>query len=288
MDAALRLADGRQLGYAEYGRPDRRAVFYFHGFPGSRLEARLLHGSGLRAGVRIIALDRPGCGLSTYQPRRTLLDWPADVAALADSLGLSAFSVVGISGGGPYALACALKMPERLASVTLISSLGPLDEAGAMQGMALTDRVFLNLADRLPWLGQAILGLLSGISLEWLLKQTVNDLCRRDQATLADPQVWQMLLDETRQAFRLGTRGVVHDAAIYRRPWGFHLGEIQAPVLLWQGEADLEVPQRIGRALAQALPDCQAHFIEEEGHISLAYNHMDEILGSGSLALGQG
>jgi pimeloyl-ACP methyl ester carboxylesterase len=279
MDAVLRLPDGRQMGYAEYGRPDGKPVFYFHGFPGSRLEARLLHDSAVSARVRMIAPDRPGCGLSTYQPQRALLDWPVDVTALADALGLSSFGVVGISGGGPYALACALKMPGRLVSVTLISSLGPLDWSGAAQGMSLSDRVFLGLADRLPWLAQGILYLLSGISLEWLLKQTVADLCPRDQAALADPQVWRMLLDETREAFRQGTGGVVHDAAIYKRPWGFHPGQVQLPVNLWQGEADHEVPPRIGRALAQALPNCRAHFIEGEGHISLAYNHMGEILG---------
>jgi pimeloyl-ACP methyl ester carboxylesterase len=288
MDAVFRLPDGRQLGYADYGRPDGIPVFYFHGFPGSRLEARLLHASGVTAGVHIIAPDRPGCGLSTYQPRRTLLDWPADVAALAGALELSSFGVVGISGGGPYALACARQLPEHVTSVSLISSLGPLDETGAMQGMGLSDRVFLSLADRLPWLAQGILGLLSWVDLKGLVRQTVADLCQRDQAALADPQVWQMLLDETREAFRQGPRGVVHEAAIYKRPWGFYPGEIQTPVLLWQGEDDHEVPPRVGHALAQALPNCQAHFIEGEGHISLAYNHMDEVMGSFSLSLGRG
>lgn len=278
MDSTVSLPDGRQLGYAEYGRPAGEPVFYFHGFPGSRLEARLLHAGAEKAGVRIIAPDRPGCGLSTYQAQRTLLDWPADVAALADALKIASFGVVGISGGGPYALACALKMPRRIAATTLISSLGPLDWTGATQGMGLSDSIFLALADRLPWLAQGILGLLARIDLAWLLKQTVADLCPRDQAALAAPQVWQMLLDETGEAFRQGTRGVVHDAALYKRPWGFRPQEITLPVVLWQGEADHEVPPRSGRALAQALPDCRAHFIPKEGHISLAYYHMDEIL----------
>ena len=279
MDSTLRLADGRQLGYVEYDQADGRPVFYFHGFPGSRLEARLLHDSAEKAGIRIIAPDRPGCGLSTYQPRRTLLDWPADVAALADSLKITTFSVVGISGGGPYALACAAKLPGRLASVILISSLGPLDKPGAAQGMGFLDAAFLSLADRLPWLARGMLSLVSRIDLEWMLKQTLADLCQRDQAALADLQVWQVLLDETREAFRQGAGGIVQDAAIYKRSWGFRLGEITLPVMLWQGEADHEVPHAMGRALALALPRCEAHFIPEEGHISLAYYHIDEILG---------
>jgi len=278
MDATLRLSDGRQLGYAEYGRPEGNPVFYFHGFPGSRLEARLLHESAEKAGVQIIAPDRPGCGLSTFQPQRALLDWPADVTALADALKISSFNVVGISGGGPYALACGLRMPERVASITLISSLGPLDRASDTRGMGVTDVMFLGLADRLPWLAQGILGLLSKLDLEWLLKQTLVDLCSRDQAALAEAQVCQMLLDETRESFRQGVRGVVLDAAIYKRRWGFSVQDINLPVMLWQGEADHEVPPRIGRALAQGIPKCRAHFIPEEGHISLAYNYMDEIL----------
>ncbi len=278
MDATIQLADGRILGYAEYGDPQGKPVFYFHGFPGSRLEARLLEESAVKSGIRLIAPDRPGCGLSTYQPRRTLLDWPADVTALADSLKVPAFSVVGISGGGPYALACALKMPQRLTSVTLVSSLGPLDKPGAMQGMGFIDSLFLILADRLPWLAQGILRLLAIIDLQWLVRQTVADLGWRDQAALAEPIVWQTLLDETRDAVRQGVRGVVLDAAIYQRRWGFLPQEVYLPVTLWHGEADYEVPTRMGRALAQDLLNCKAHFIKDEGHISLAYYHVDEIL----------
>ena len=98
------LADGRALGFAEYGNPNGKPLFYFHGHPGSRFEARYLENSET---ARIIGVDRPGLGLSTYKAGRKILDWPDDIAELANSLGIARFAVAGFSGGGPYALACA-------------------------------------------------------------------------------------------------------------------------------------------------------------------------------------
>ncbi len=87
--------DGRQLGYAQYGQPDGAPIVYFHGHPGSRLEARLAHEAAAGSGFRVIALDRPGYGLSDFQPGRAIADWPADVAEAADALGIGRFSVAG-------------------------------------------------------------------------------------------------------------------------------------------------------------------------------------------------
>jgi pimeloyl-ACP methyl ester carboxylesterase len=99
--AQLVLRDGRRLGYAQYGQPDGEPIVYFHGHPGSRLEARLAHEPAAAPGLRVIALDRPGYGLSDFLPGRAITDWPADVTAAADALGIGRFSVAGASGGGP-------------------------------------------------------------------------------------------------------------------------------------------------------------------------------------------
>ena len=104
LDHTIRLPDGRTLGYSEYGSPTGNTLFYFGS---SRLEACLLARAAANAGVRVIGTDRPGMGLSQFQPGRRLLDWPADVVALADHLGIARFAVVGVSAGGPHALACA-------------------------------------------------------------------------------------------------------------------------------------------------------------------------------------
>ena len=131
----LRLRGGRRLGFAQYGRPDGEPLFYFHGHPGSRLEAQFADAAAAEAGFRVIALDRPGYGVSDFQPRRALRDWPDDVAEAADLLGLSRFSVAGASGGGPYALACAWRMPGRVIRAAVISGVCPYDVPGVTSGM---------------------------------------------------------------------------------------------------------------------------------------------------------
>ena len=136
----LALADGRRLGYAEFGDPSGAPCLYFHFSPGSRLEPAAVF-SGVRQpwlrGVRLVSADRPGFGLSDRQPTRTLLDWPGDMAALADHLGIDRFAVLGASGGGAYALACARLLPSRLTAAVVVSGIGPLDRPGATTAMAL-------------------------------------------------------------------------------------------------------------------------------------------------------
>lgn len=108
-DKTINLHDGRSLGYADFGDPDGTPMFHFHGFPGSRLKAKLLSDAAGRHGVHLIGVVRPGMGLSDFQPGRKLLDWPNDVIELALDLELETFAVEGVSGGGPYAAACAYK-----------------------------------------------------------------------------------------------------------------------------------------------------------------------------------
>ena len=163
MSSVHRLQDGRLLGYEEYGAFDgRAALFYFHGTPGARLELRLFGGENeaRRLGVRVIATDRPGMGLSTFQPGRRLRDWPLDVLSLADHLRLAKFAVLGCSGGGPYALVCAVAAADRLAAVGVVAGLAPLDQPGMVAGMGGTVRRFLELARARPALCRSFLWLL--------------------------------------------------------------------------------------------------------------------------------
>src|SRR5579871_2073114 len=121
----LKLPDGRSLGYLQVGAPAGPAVFHFHGHGSSRLEALMLAEAAAAQGVRVIALDRPGIGRSDPKTGDRLLDWPADVAAAADALELDKFAVQGMSAGGPYALACAHLIPERLTACALVSAVPP-------------------------------------------------------------------------------------------------------------------------------------------------------------------
>ena len=151
------LPDGRRLAYAEYGDPQGHPTFYFHGLPGSRLEAILAADSAARAGIRLIASDRPGIGGSDPQPRRTLLDWPADVLRLADHIGIPHFSVVGVSGGAPYAAVCAYAIPERLDAVMIVSGVAPFDEHEPLDPMIWLSKVAVRSDQTIPTLLRAVL-----------------------------------------------------------------------------------------------------------------------------------
>ena len=147
-DRTIRLRDGRRLGYAEWGDRGGWPLLYFHGWPGSRLEARLGDEAARTKGVRLIAVDRPGMGLSDYEPGRTLVDWPDDVLELAAALALERFAVLGISGGGPYAAVCAWKLAGQLKRAGIVSCLAPPDVSGVIAGMSRRNRLAFQLVGR--------------------------------------------------------------------------------------------------------------------------------------------
>ena len=136
----IKLPDGRNLAYAEYGPVEGNPVFYFHGFPSSRLDWRLFHDDDTLAelNVRVIAPDRPGYGLSDHKRGRTISGWPEDVVELAGALGIDAFSVLGVSGGGPYAASCAFSIPDRLSKSGIVCGMGPADSPGVKDGASWT------------------------------------------------------------------------------------------------------------------------------------------------------
>jgi pimeloyl-ACP methyl ester carboxylesterase len=280
-DRTLRLQDGRLLGYSIYGDPGGRPVFYFHGFPGSRLEARLADRVAARLGVRLIAVDRPGFGLSDFKPRRTIFDWPDDVTTIADHLGLARFATVGVSGGGPYAAACALRIPQRLTAAAIVCGLGPPDTPNGTDRMVRNNRLTLLLGRHLPWLASMFLRC-SAYQLrrnpERMLRRIIGALPDADKAVVARPEIKTAIRDNIVEAFRRGSSGAACELSLYTRPWGFLLKDIALRVDLWHGEEDRSVPPTMGRYQALAMPNCRATFCPREGHFSLAINHMEAIL----------
>ncbi|MBI3851438.1 MAG: alpha/beta hydrolase [Verrucomicrobia bacterium] len=285
----ITLTDGRQLGFAEYGDAQGRPVYYFHGWPGSRLEAHAMGPIASELGVRIIAVDRPGYGLSEFQPHRRIFDWPEDVVQLADSLKLDRFGVIGVSGGGPYALVCAARIPNRLNTATIVCGLGPLDAPEATRGMMRHNRFLLSLGRRAPWLARWLLGCAIWVVRHnpqlYLSPRLLTELPEPDRAALRYGEFRHMLFASTMEAFRQGTRGPFHDGRLYAQPWGFQLADITREILLWHGEQDVFVPVALGSHQAQLLPRCRARFLPDEGHLSLPLNHIREIL---ALAIGDG
>jgi len=285
----MRLRDGRRLGFAEYGDPDGIPFFYFHGWPSSRLEARAAEASAERLGVRLIAPERPGYGLSGFEPHRTLKSWKDDVSELADHLGLRSFGVLGISGGGPYAAACAALIPNRLTSVSLVCSLGPCDAPGALEGMAPLTRWLLSFARSTPWLAQKTatmcLRAIWGKGEQVIPRQIEEHLPPPDRKALEDPKLRATLVASSKEAMRHGAEAAACDGLLLSGPWDFPLEQIQVPVQLWHGERDIVVPPAMGRHLARAIPTCRARFFPEDGHFSLPYGRVQEIIQG---ALGQG
>jgi pimeloyl-ACP methyl ester carboxylesterase len=279
-DGVLRLHDGRQLGYAQYGQPDGDPIFYFHGHPGSRLEARFAHPAAAAAGFRVIALDRPGYGLSDVKPGRAITDWPADVAEAADQLGISRFLAAGASGGGPYALACAWRLPQRVIRAAVISGVGPYQVAGITRGMRWQNRIGFQLGARWPGAARALMRSMRRSVLS-RPDRTIDALARAmssaDAAIVQRPEVRAILAADLGEAFRRGSDGPADDMVLLARPWGFPLHDIEPEVFLWQGEADTLVPPAMGRYQAEQIPHCHATLLPGEGHL-LIIDRMPDLI----------
>jgi pimeloyl-ACP methyl ester carboxylesterase len=279
-DLTLTLNDGRVVSYAEYGDAEGKPAFYFHGHPGCRFEARLGDEPAAKRQARIIALDRPGYGRSTFQPDRRILDWPADVVQAADALGIGRFAVFGGSGGGPYALACAHELAGRLTAVGVISGFGPMGAPEATKGMRLLNLLAFKYGTRLPFVIDMVMGSMARKvrkDPDGALRQIKNAMAGPDAEALSDPEIEATFKAELAEAFRQGPRGSALDAKLIGRAWGFRLGDIVPEVHLWQGEKDRLVPPSMGRYMAEAIPACHATFVPGEGHL-LVLKRMDEII----------
>ena len=277
------LADGRKLGFDEHGTPSGQPLFYFHGTPSARVEWEFFGSAELarKLDLRLIAVDRPGMGLSDFQPERQISDWAADVSALADQLGLERFAILGFSGGTPYALACALKIPERLVSVGLVGVEAPFSIPGMTQGLNPQSLQFLELNRDKPWLArliQTMMGLTARLAPDRLIAQALKALPEPDQAALAQLKVRAAFISMVQESMRNGTHGPQVDSALMVSPWGFDPAEIKMRVQMWQGEQDVDAPPAMARYISGIIPGSKITFYPNEGHLSVMVNHGEEIL----------
>ncbi len=269
-DKTIQFQDGRTLGYAEYGNADGKVLFYFHGHPSSRIEARFLAKQSVRAGIRLIGMDRPGMGLSSYVAGRSISDWPTDVERLADKLHIDRFSVVGFSGGGPYALACAQRIPERLITCGIISGVGH------------TSPFLSFLSMWLPWL---LLPMSKRrFQNQELAEQSLEKFVARwiepDRKAFQIPGISEIMAASLVEALRPGTKGAAYDGMLIgQQNWGFPLEKINfSKIYLWHGELDNQISVSSVRLLTERLAHCEASYYPDEGHLSLIVNHASDIL----------
>ena len=281
LSRSFRLPDGRTLMYAEYGAPYGKPVFYFHGLAGSRLEPGVLDGSELvKAGIRMIACDRPGMGGSDFQPGRSFSHWPADIVTLAGRLGWGKFAVWGVSGGGGYVAACARLIPDRLSAAVIVSGAGPMDSPEARASLPAMNRLMWGLAARSVHLMGLFLSVSKSLQSDpaKIRTQMMRSMPPAERAFFEKPGRLEAFITSGLESMRQGTRGVAWDTHLYARPWGFRLEEICFPVRLLHGEADRNVPVAVARKVAATIPGCQATFYPGEGHISILANHLDEVI----------
>jgi pimeloyl-ACP methyl ester carboxylesterase len=254
----LKTPDGRQLATRSYGDPDGKPVFLLHGTPGSRLGPRprgaVLH----RLGIQLITFDRPGYGKSDRHKGRQVADAATDVLTIADAFGLDKFAVVGRSGGGPHALACAALMSDRLTRAAVLVGLAPqgavgLDWYDGMTQFNVSEYMaaangYQSLAARTEATAEAV-----RVNPASLLASLHPEMPDSDRRVVADPGIRAQLLETYTEALRTSADGWIDDVLAFKMPWGFDPASISVPVLLWHGAVDNFSPVSHAMWLAQRI-----------------------------------
>ena len=283
-ESFIQLQDGAVVAFEEYGDPNGVPVIFCHGWPSSRTMARLTDEPARELGIRIISPDRPGISASSLQPDRKLSDWPRIVQRIVGHLGFCEFRILAISGGAPYAYATAIAMPERVRGIAIVGGAPPMAELVNTEGLLPLYRLMLALNRTQPrllrrffHLARPVLSLRAPVRLRpLLLKMLWLRPC--DAESLRDAAAFEAIFESQRRAWRGSAEGVMADAEIYARPWGFAVEDVGVPVRLWHGNEDRAFSVHLAEEVAKRLPNCKARFVNDAGHYSLAIRHMHEIL----------
>lgn len=272
VEGSVAVRDGRRLSYAEFGTPDGDVFFWMHGTPGSRrqipFEARALADE---IGLRIIGIDRPGIGSSTPHLYPNILDWTADLAIMADTLGVDQFRVVGLSGGGPYTLAAGAAMPDRVKALGVLGGVAPLVGPDAITGGIINiapyaapvlERVrvpmgfALSRAIRLirPLAGAAIGG--------YAAVQPEGD-----KTLLREEDFKNMFVDDLLNGSRFQMSAPLGDIVLFTRDWGFTAADVTVPVYWWHGDCDSIIPHAHGEHLSARLPEAVFTTVPGKAHL---------------------
>jgi pimeloyl-ACP methyl ester carboxylesterase len=272
LDGKVLLRDQRKLAFAAYGDPNGRTVFWFHGTPGARWQLPPdAPEEAHKRGIRMIGVDRPGTGESTHHPDRTLLTWADDMGQLADHLGLDRFACIGLSGGGPYVLACAHEMPDRVVVGVSLGGVGPTDGTENAPGYGRTMSTLLRLVkrSRVPTghvLSRVVRPLRPFVSPCFDLY--VNFGPQEDRSVFEQPEMKRMFCNDIIMATENGIRGPVYDVSLFAKPWGFSPSNIQVPIRFWHGDADTIVPLSHSEHLAEIVPDSELRVMPGLGHFA--------------------
>ncbi|WP_163895645.1 alpha/beta fold hydrolase [Mycolicibacterium hippocampi] len=278
------LPGGRRLGYAEFGDPNGPVVLWFHGTPGGRRQLPIVgRRAAERLGLRVVLVERSGSGLSDPHCYDRIGDWAADMAHVADLLGAGQLGIVGLSGGGPFALACAGRpeLAERVAAVAILGgvtpSVGP--DATCSGAIELARRFAPVMAALRKPLAAVTAGMLVPvIPLAHLAYQGLSAaMPDGDKEVFANPEIEAMFIDDIVHAANGGFQALLDDARMFGRDWGFRLADVTAPVRWWHGDADSIIGLADAQAAAEHLPNVELLLMPDESHLG-GFAKADDVL----------
>ncbi len=276
-DHTMTLPDGRTLGWAQYGAIDGKPLLYFHGGVSSRLDIEFANSHCQENNIRLIAPDRPGIGISSPQPKRSLLDWTSDVEHLLNHLNIESLPLLGWSLAGPYVWACAYKLPQRFTKISTVGGASPILPPVKVEQLGLlADRMLLSCPPALESVLAASLdasGKLPAQTMKWILENELSDNDKAIVQELSLAEATDFIFESTRQ----GGMGVVDDYRAVAQDWGFDLGEIRGDVTLWHGDEDRLLPILMTQYLKDHIPHVTVNIVPKRGHF-LLHRMLDEVL----------
>jgi pimeloyl-ACP methyl ester carboxylesterase len=272
VEGSIWLRHGRSIGFAEYGTALGTPVLWFHGTPGGRRQIPpAARSAAAERGVRLIALERPGVGTSTRHVYRSILGWADDVDEVANHLGLRRFALIGLSGGGPYVLACAHQLRDRVVAGAVLGGVAPArgEEAvpGGLMAVAVALSPVLEAAreplGHLLWRAFRVLTPVSSGAFEAFIRFMPEG----DRAVYSRPEMKSTFLEDMDRASRRQLHAPIYDILQFTRPWGFSLRDVRVPIRFWHGDADPIVPLAHAEHMAALVPDAELRVRPREGHI---------------------
>jgi len=274
---SLRTTSGRTVGYYVFGDPGGTPVFALHGTPGCGAAFTFTDDRARAIGVRVIAPDRPGIGLTEKweQPRYDVASYAPEVAEIADALGIDRFGILGYSGGGPYALAAAHALADRVNALALVAGAGQVGVWADRRDFEATDRRLTFLSTHAPVFASLLLdgaALVSRVAPRVSLRFAQLSMSARDRAVLTEFESPRAALTLFTRAFEQGAHGVVADYAALARPWGFPVEELQEytlPIAVWHGDRDDMVPVRHTEGFLARVPRAELTMWPGAGHLGL-------------------
>lgn len=273
LEGNVLVGSDRRLGFAEFGDPQGRAIFWLHGTPGARrqipVEARVFAEQNR---IRLIGVDRPGIGSSSPYEYEKVIDFAGDLRVIADTLGIDKMEIIGLSGGGPYTLGCAAAMPDRVVAVGILGGVAPTRGPDGIGG-GVMGKVGLPVAPLLEHVGTSLSFVATGLIR--LIKPVAEPALylyasispEGDRRLLVRPEFKAMFLDDLLNGSRKQLAAPFADVVVFARDWGFRLDEVKVPVRWWHGDCDHIVPFEHGEHVVALLPDAEFYPLPGESHL---------------------